>query len=181
MVRQQLGFDADQLGGIFAVAAHDGVGQRFGDGDLQPEPEPGVGSNAGEAVPGHEAHRVLDAVHVARHREVHPGAGGSEPGNGSAADDQLQRGCGHRRPLEVGERLLGGIRDREQGIELGELEERPQIFVEAGEAELTSGVANPPGQRHQRAEPGRIDVPGGGEIDQELALAGVQRACRPSP
>jgi hypothetical protein len=38
---------------------------------------------------------------------------------------------------------LRSVGDGEQGIELGQLEERPEILVEPGEPELTAGFAQP--------------------------------------
>src|ERR1051326_5025598 len=55
--------------------------------------------------------------------------------------------------------LVRRRRDMAEGVEL---------------AELAAQLADPPGQRHQRAEPGRIDVARLAAIDQEPPLAVVE-------
>src|SRR5574341_1634644 len=73
---------------------------------------------------------------------------------------------------EAGEGLLGGVGNREQGVEFGELEEGPQVFVESGEPQVAARVTQLLGQRHQRAQARGIDVAGIGEVDQHFPIAG---------
>src|SRR5215470_6423819 len=75
---------------------------------------------------------------------------------------RMQSWSGEVIASEVCERLLGRVGDGEQGIELGQLEERPKILVEAGESKLSTKLADPLGERDQRSEPGRVDVSGAG-------------------
>src|SRR6266545_217216 len=76
---------------------------------------------------------------------------------------------------ECGQRLLGGPADGEQRVELGELEQRLEIGIEAGEPQLPALFADFLGERDQHAEPRRVDVPGLAEIDDELAGAFLER------
>src|SRR3954471_21055181 len=76
--------------------------------------------------------------------------------------------------LEEGQGLLGSLRDGEERVELGELEQTAEILVEPREPELAAGLADPLGDGHQGAEPGRVDVSGLGKVDQDPALTLVQ-------
>src|SRR6185312_13402599 len=78
--------------------------------------------------------------------------------------------------LEAREGLLGGLGDGEEGVELGELEQGAEVLVEAGEPKLTTRFADLLGDGDERAESGRIDVAGAGEIDEDAALARIDRA-----
>src|SRR2546425_5621780 len=73
------------------------------------------------------------------------------------------------------ERLVGGARNGEQRIELRELEQRLEVGVEAGQAQLPALLADLFGERDQHAEPGRIDIPSLTKINHELAGAFLER------
>src|SRR3989304_2335923 len=103
-----------------------------------------------------------------------------------SAPDRAPSPCGgvtgalrtHRRSgaspkSEAGEGLLGGVGNREEGVEFGELEEGPEILVEPGEPEIAAGVAELLGQRHEGPQARRIDVAGVGEVDQHLPITGL--------
>src|SRR5262249_23613803 len=71
---------------------------------------------------------------------------------------------GLRPASESGEGGSWGVSNVEQRVELGELEEGTEIFVQAGQAELAFRLANLAGKRDQHAETRGIDVPGVGEV-----------------
>src|SRR6266508_1508464 len=73
------------------------------------------------------------------------------------------------------QRLLGGASDREQRVELGELEQRLEVGVEAGEAQLAVLFANLLGERHQHPESRGVDVARLAEVDDEFAGAFLER------
>src|SRR5205823_12424542 len=65
-------------------------------------------------------------------------------------------------------RLLWRSRDREERVQLGQLEQRLEIFVQAAEPEVSTLLADLLRERHQDAKAGRIDIAGLGEVDDEL-------------
>src|SRR5688572_2824137 len=73
--------------------------------------------------------------------------------------------------LHARHRLLPGVRDLEERIELGELEERPQILVQVRQAQLAPLLADLLGEAHQHAQPRGVDVARVREVDHELAIA----------
>src|SRR5262249_30649663 len=94
-----------------------------------------------------------------------PPSGGRRGADGTASDARLK----------AGEGLLGRLGDGEERVELGELEERAEVFVEPGEPELAAGLADLLGEGYQRAKAGRVDVSRARKVDQEAPLAPVQR------
>src|SRR5690606_19860317 len=77
-------------------------------------------------------------------------------------------------PLEGRERLLPRPGDVEQRVELRQLEQRAEVVVQICQAQLAALLADLLRQAHEYAQTGRVDVPRAGEIDQELARAGLQ-------
>src|SRR2546423_1551953 len=55
-------------------------------------------------------------------------------------------------PLEGGDRLLGGLQDREQRVELGKLEQRLQVFVEPRQAQIPALLADLLREGHEEAQ-----------------------------
>src|SRR5688500_13021832 len=72
------------------------------------------------------------------------------------------------------ERFVAAVRDVEQRIELGQLEQRLQVLVQSGEAQLTALLADLLRQADQHAQARAVDVAGVREVDEELPLPGVQ-------
>src|ERR1051325_1543704 len=86
---------------------------------------------------------------------------------GLRRDSRCTQSLRAARPLsESGEGGCWGVGNVEQRIELGQLKERPQIFIETGEAEFPIRLPDLPRERHQHPETGGVDVAGVGEIDQ---------------
>src|SRR5439155_725591 len=79
-----------------------------------------------------------------------------------------RRGAAAWSRLERGERFLRRLRNGEERVQLGELEQRLEILVEAGEPEVPALLADLLRQRNQDAEPGRVDVARLGEVDDEF-------------
>src|SRR5215208_531575 len=75
---------------------------------------------------------------------------------------------------EALERALPGVRDLEERVELRQLEQRLQVVVEVGQAELAALLANLLRQRHEDAEARAVDVARLAEVDEELALAALK-------
>src|SRR6266516_1438718 len=94
---------------------------------------------------------------------------------GTSSRIALRVTCSWRVTSERGQRFLGGPRDGEQGVELGELEQRLQVGVETREPQLPTLFANLLRERNQDAESRRIDVAGFGKIDDELPGAFLER------
>src|SRR5207249_4093497 len=78
-------------------------------------------------------------------------------------------------PLEGGDRLLGCLQDGEQRIQLGELEQRLEIFVEPRQSQIPALLADLLRERDQDAEAGGVDVAGAAEVDDELLGAALER------
>src|SRR5512134_2772838 len=73
----------------------------------------------------------------------------------SGSGTSLRRTESRRGTVTRSERLqglVGGVGDQEQRVELGELEQRAEVFVQAGEPELAARLAQLLGERHQRAQ-----------------------------
>src|SRR5690242_4584720 len=75
---------------------------------------------------------------------------------------------------EGGEGFGRRLRDGEQRIELGQLEEGLQILVQAGQAEVPALLPDLLGEGDEDAQSRRIDVARGREIDHEFPGAAVQ-------
>src|SRR6266516_1451671 len=87
---------------------------------------------------------------------------------GTSSRIALRVTCSWRVTSERGQLFLGGPRDGEQGVALGELEQRLHVGVETREPQLPTLFANLLRERNQDAESRRIDVAGFGKIDDEL-------------
>src|SRR5687768_18581350 len=97
-----------------------------------------------------------------------------------------ERGAARRRAAPCGgseagrmvsealESALARVGDLEEGVQLGELEQRLQVVVEVGQPQLPALLADLLGERHEDAEPGAVDVAGLAEVDEELPLAPLQ-------
>src|SRR5690348_2114264 len=69
---------------------------------------------------------------------------------------------------------LARIRDLEERIELGELEERLQVVVQIGESQLTALLPDLLREGHEHAETRAVDISRLREVDEELLLAPLQ-------
>src|SRR5438128_1411924 len=88
----------------------------------------------------------------------------------ASAQRRTQSLRGAKPPSESGEGGGGRVGNAEQRIEFSQLEQRPQVLVEPREPKLAVRLPNLAGQRDQYPEPRGIDIPGIGEVDQELAF-----------
>jgi len=146
-VGPELHTNPDDLARVFTVAVHDGVGECFGERGTQVEAHASGREGAGLEMVGDELDRVGDEGEIARdvEREF---SGTPARAIGAANDEQRSH-----KPLKRGERFLGGASDREEGVKLGQLEQRLKILVQAGEAQVPALLANLLGQRHEHAQP----------------------------
>src|SRR4029079_17538771 len=76
-----------------------------------------------------------------------------------------------RGDARIGESVAA--REREEGVELGELEERAEVFVEIRQAQGAIGLTNPLREGHEGSEPGAVDVARVGEVDDEVPGAAI--------
>src|SRR3989442_2855233 len=83
--------------------------------------------------------------------------------------------CSLRVTSECGQRLLRGPADGEQRVELGELEQRLEVGIEAGKPQLPALFADFLGERDENAQPGRVYIARITEVDDELAGAFFER------
>src|SRR4030095_4143752 len=60
--------------------------------------------------------------------------------------------------------------DLEQGVELGQLEERLEVIIEVGQTELPALFANLLRQRDENAQARAVDVASLAEVDEEFLL-----------
>ncbi len=142
--RHQLGPDLDPLITVLAIAPEDGIAERLGENHPQPKSGGGCGRVAGQAMAGDQLYRFLDTVDVAGKPQGDQSGRPSGSRRRGPADTEAERRS-HSRLLEAGQGLLGGFGDGEEGIQLGELEQRAEIVIEAGESELASRLTNPLG------------------------------------
>jgi hypothetical protein len=136
----QLSPDIDPLAAVFAVATDDRVAERFGEDYAKTKSNCLGGVLARQAVPSHQLYRFFDAGDIAGEPQCHQRCSASIRGQ-RTADTEAERRS-HAAALKAGERLLGGLVDGEQRIELGQLEQRAQILVESGQSELATGLTN---------------------------------------
>src|SRR5207253_6995064 len=85
-----------------------------------------------------QLHRWADILEVARHveRQLHLGLASRRPPANLEGLRGL-RGLRRGHELKSGERLLWCSRDREERVQLGQLEQRLEIFVQAAEPEVS--------------------------------------------
>src|SRR5207245_7496934 len=86
-----------------------------------------------------------------------------------------RRGAAAQSRLEGGERLRRRLRDGEQRVQLGQLEQGLEILIQAGESQVAALLANLLRERDEDAQARGIDVAGAGEVDDELLGPAVQR------
>ena len=82
-----------------------------------------------------------------------------------------RRRCAARRSAG---RAVARIRDLEQRVELGELEQRLQVVVEIREAQFPALLTDLLRERDEHTETRAVDVAGLGEVDEELLLTALQ-------
>src|SRR5205814_4980009 len=119
------------------------------------ESDAAEGEGAAGQLVRDQLHRRADVLEVARHveRQLDLGLTSRRP---PANLEGLRRGHG----LEGGERLLGSPHDREEGVELGQLEQGLQVLVQAAQPEVPALLADLLRERYQDAEAGGDDVAG---------------------
>src|SRR5215212_204645 len=105
---------------------------------------------------------------------VAPGWGGRGAPPARGAPAAPGRCAWSARRSEGGQRRVARVRDVEEGVELGELEERAQVLVQVGQAQLAALLADLLGEADQHAQPRGVDVAGVGEVDQELPLTALE-------
>src|SRR5690606_16835351 len=116
-----------------------------------------------------------DLTRTARAAQPRAARAAGAPPSGGAPDPLESKGRrGGGTASEGSERFVPAVRDVEQRVQLGQLEQRPQVVVEAGQAQLAALLADLLGQADEHAEAGGIDVARPGEVDQELACAALE-------
>src|SRR5205807_3960706 len=161
---------------VSMVAVRNGIGEGFREGGAEVEADAAGGEGTAGQLVREQLHRWADVLEVARHveRQLHLGLASRRPPanlEGLRGLRGLRRGHG----LKSGERLLWRARDREERVQLGQLEQRLEIFVQAAEPEVSTLLADLLRERHQDAKAGRIDIAGLGEVDDELLATGFER------
>jgi len=155
----QFRLDMHQFQPIGPVPELDGVGESLGEGNAKPEEGMLARIDSGETVVGEQLDRGVDQGDIARQPQ---GEGQLDPVTGAAWEplEGKRARITHRPASESLKSFLDTGVDREQGIELGELEEGAEVVVETGEPDLSPCFAHPLGDGDERPESRRIDVPG---------------------
>jgi hypothetical protein len=152
-IGHQLSPHVHPLGPVFPVTLHDGIAERLGQHDPEAEARGLSGLVARETVASDELDCLLDAVYVTGKTERDQRCRAAGIRRRASADADAKRRS-HPIELEGGQGLLGRLGDGEERVQLGQLEERAKIVVEAREPQLTARLADPLGDGHESAESG---------------------------